>query len=96
MTIRKAKTVTETRAEIRGMVAQLDEICKADVRKHAANRKPGRGARLKQAEKEVAKPDARCVYSDMAPAKPRQRAKPRTQHGTAKSSPMNRAGLLAK
>ncbi|MCK1279469.1 hypothetical protein [Bradyrhizobium sp. 61] len=68
MTKKKAKTVTETRAEIRGMVAKLDEICKADVRKHAARRKPSRSARLKQAEKEVkdTKPrDRRLVFKEM-------------------------------
>ncbi|MEY9607005.1 hypothetical protein G6321_00039520 [Bradyrhizobium barranii subsp. barranii] len=64
----KAKTVTETRAEIRGMVAKLDEICKADVRKHAAKKKPSRGARLRQAEASVkdAKPrDRRLVFKEM-------------------------------
>ncbi|MCK1445868.1 hypothetical protein IVB34_22090 [Bradyrhizobium sp. 2] len=71
MTKKKAKTVTETRAEIRRMVAKLDEVCRADVRKHkhAAKPKPmSRSARLRQAEASVkdAKPrDRRLVFKEM-------------------------------
>ncbi|MBB4264351.1 hypothetical protein [Bradyrhizobium sp. CIR3A] len=56
----------DDRAELRGLIAKLDEACRADVRKH---KKPlSRSARLRQAEKEVkaAKPrDRRLVFKEM-------------------------------
>ncbi|MFK4537929.1 hypothetical protein ABIA00_006112 [Bradyrhizobium ottawaense] len=59
-------TTKNSRLEMKGLIALLDEACKADVAKH---KKPAsRSARLKQAEKEVkdAKPrDRRLVFKEM-------------------------------
>ncbi|MGY3117916.1 hypothetical protein ACVWXQ_001853 [Bradyrhizobium sp. S3.14.4] len=56
----------DSRAELRGLIAKLDEACKADVAKH---KKPAsRSARLREAEAQVkaAKPrDQRLVWKEM-------------------------------
>ncbi|KRQ03503.1 hypothetical protein [Bradyrhizobium manausense] len=66
------KAKNDTRAEIRRLVAKLDEVCRADVRKHAARNKPAkpmsRSARLRQAEASVkaSEPrDRRLVFKEM-------------------------------
>ncbi|UFW82879.1 hypothetical protein BjapCC829_23100 [Bradyrhizobium barranii] len=60
------KKKKDGRAELRGLIAKLDAVCKADVAKH---RKPAsRSARLREAEAHVkaAKPrDQRLVWKEM-------------------------------
>ncbi|MET3991619.1 hypothetical protein ABID65_003259 [Bradyrhizobium sp. S3.9.2] len=59
----------DSRAELRGLVAKLDAVCRADVAKHVAKKKPAsRSARLREAEAQVkaAKPrDQRLVWKEM-------------------------------